>query len=407
MIQLKAYFLIVLAFFSSSLFAQSAEECIYGRITLTNGKQYDGQLRWGNEEATWSDLLEAYKDKPQIQEKIDVRGYEESRGNDNGLFDMGFMQLWENRDPKSKFYFKCYFGQISRIDADDEKHATIYFKDNEKIELKRRGNDIGSDITLFDDKLGKLQFEWENIKTIQFFEAPKRTVNQLGSPVYGRLLTADGTYEGYIVWGNQESFTKDPILGQSNGTDVSIPFGDIVSLKPESEGSQVWTKNNKEFYLKGTSDVKLENHGVLVKTQKFGGIRIDWSDIVKIDFIPPAFKLDSYHQYGPPVNLDGVVETLDHKVYSGKLIYDLDETWDFEILDGKSGGVRYFLPFNLVSKVEPQNYNYSLVTLKDNSQKLLGESSDVCHRNNGILIWLTEQKTKYIPWDEVKRITFK
>ena len=24
-------------------------------------------------------------------------------GTDNGLFDLGFMQLWENRDPKSKF----------------------------------------------------------------------------------------------------------------------------------------------------------------------------------------------------------------------------------------------------------------------------------------------------------------
>ena len=109
----------------------------------------------------------------------------------------------------------------------------------------------------------------------------------------------------------------------------------------------------------------------------------------------------------PQINLEGTVVTLDQKVYSGKFIYDLDETWDFEILDGKSGGVRYYLPFYMVSKVEPQNYNYSLVTLKNGTQKLMGESRDVCHKNNGILLWLTAQKTKFIPWDQVKRITFK
>ena len=46
---------------------------------------------------------------------------------------------------------------------------------------------------------------------MHFFEAPKKTINQLGSPIYGRLLTTDGTYEGYIVWGNEGAFTNDPI----------------------------------------------------------------------------------------------------------------------------------------------------------------------------------------------------
>ena len=45
----------------SFLQAQISQSLIYGEITLKDGTQYRGQIRWDNEEALWDDVFDAYK----------------------------------------------------------------------------------------------------------------------------------------------------------------------------------------------------------------------------------------------------------------------------------------------------------------------------------------------------------
>jgi hypothetical protein len=55
--------------------------------------------------------------------------------------------------------------------------------------------------------------------------------------------------------------------------------------------------------------------------------------------------------------------------------------------------------------VAPKNSLYARVTLKNGHTLVLGERSDVSEKNWGLMIWPQPDKFKYIPWNNVSRIT--
>lgn len=382
---------------------------LYGTVTLKNNQSYTGQMRWDSEAGAWDDLFEAYKNDPQIQEQIDIQGYEKNDNDSEEVFEFSFMKLWEDKDSKSSFAFKCQFGHIDKLsDFKDNKYVTAFFKNGHKLKLRKRGNDIGDDITMHHSSLGRLEFDWKNIKEIDFKTAPQKLKNINGSKIYGKALTVDGTLEGYIVWDfDEEAFEKDMISGDHQKVEFDIEFGNIKSLRPERDGSIVILKNGTELFISGSSDVNKDNDGLFIKTENTGMIHLSWPNLIRIDFMKPAFKSPEHMDYGSPKPLYGMVETIEGQSFQGRLVYDLDETWDIEILDGKSKGTKYYIPFYLVKSINPQNYNYSLVELTNGSTIMLGDEGDINHRNNGILVWLTASKTKYIPWKQIKSVTFK
>lgn len=400
--------LIIISSNAGETFSQEMKGFLYGTVTLKNSKSYTGQLRWDRESGTWDDMFEAYKNEPQIQEQIDIKGYEESKDATDEVFEFSFMKLWEDKESKLSFRFKCQFGHIDKIiEIKDKKSATAVLKNGEKLKLRKRGNDLGADVILYHNSLGNLEFDWENIEEIDFKHPPGKARNFLGAKVFGKVLTIDGPLEGYIVWDfDEEAFEKDIISGYDQKVEYDIEFGSIASLRPEREGSILILKNGAELFLRNSSDVDKDNDGIFIKTENTGMINLAWSNLIRIDFAKPGFKSLEYSDYGSPKPLSGNVETHDGQSFNGRLVYDLDETWDIEILDGKSKETKYYIPFYLIKSITPQNYNYSLVVLANGSSIMLGDEGDVSHRNNGILVWLTESKTKYIPWKQIKSVTF-
>jgi hypothetical protein len=385
--------------------AQWARYCLYGTVTMQNGQKYSGQLRWKGQEAAWSDIFDGTKAELQFKNEINVQSLLSAGDNEKSPLDLGFMNLWENRDPHAKFAFKCYFGHIRRIDVVDRKYAVLHLKNNRSVKLKKGSGDVGQDIEVYTGD-GRKHLEWEDIKNIVFGAAPRSAVDFLGYPVYGKILTTAGELEGYVVWDrDEEAFSNDIINGRHNDKDYRIKFGDVLKLKPGQDGSLLTLKSGKELFLRGTSDVNDDNDDIVVKTREQGSIKVDWNDLIHAEFTKPAFRMAEYDDFKPLTNLAGKVETQSGHVYRGRLIYDLDESWNGEMLDGRSGGIKYMVPFYLIKSVAPQNYNYCLVTLRNGEEKLLGDEWDTSHKNNGVLVWLTNDKTKYIPWKEVKEIT--
>lgn len=381
---------------------------LYGTVTLKNSKSYTGQLRWEDNAGAWDDLFDSYKNEPQIQEQIDIQGYEKNEEASDEVFEFSFMKLWEDKDSKSRFYFKCQFGHIDKIIGfRDNKSATVVLKNGNKIKLRKRGNDIGEDVILYHNSLGKLEFDWQNIEEIDFKPAPRNLKNFHGAKIYGKALTVDGPLEGYIVWDfDEEAFEKDIIDGYHQKVQYELEFGKIASLRPEREGSILTLKNGTELFMRNSSDVTKGNDGIFIKTENSGMINLSWSNLIRIDFTKPGFKSMDYSEYGPPKPLYGKVETTEGQSFDGRLVYDLDETWDIEILDGRTKGTKYYIPFHLIKSITQQNYNYSLVELTNGSSIMLGDEGDVNYDNNGLLVWLTESKTRYIPWKKIKSVTF-
>lgn len=405
--------IIFLAFYimvSQLVFAQEYKGFLYGTVTLKNNKSYTGQMRWGNGRAgAWDDMFEAYKNEPQLQEQIDIIGFEENNSTSGEVFELSFMKLWENKDNKSRFAFKCQFGHIDKItNLKDDKYATLVFKNGSQLKVRRRGNDIGKDILMYHSSLGKLEFDWEDIREINFSTAPKALKNHLGAKIYGQALTTDGLLEGFVVWDfDEEAFDRDIINGTHQKVEYDLEFSKVSSLKPEQEGAIIKLKSGSELFLRGSSDVNKDNDGIFLKTQQQGMVSLSWRNLIKIDFTKPGYKSWDYDDFTIPHPLQGKIETNDGTVFHGQLAYDLDEIWDIEILDGQSKGTKYFIPFYLIKSISPQNYNYSLVELNNGTNLMLGEEGDVSSRNNGVLVWLSESKTKYVPWKDIKSLTFK
>ena len=115
------FHLLVLFVFGFSFQAQADKEFIYGKISTFLGETYEGQIRWGKEEAFWTDRFNANKVynqnidylsddeivqlkqekqslKPEDWKKVDIARFE------NDKSEYAFLHQ-----------FSCQFGEIKNI----------------------------------------------------------------------------------------------------------------------------------------------------------------------------------------------------------------------------------------------------------------------------------------------------
>jgi len=91
---------------SPCLFSQTGESSLYGNITLLNGTQYEGQIRWDDEESIWEDVFIASKFEHPMGHLLTV-AEENKNARNEGDFQFDFMQLWADKSPDQSFTFRC------------------------------------------------------------------------------------------------------------------------------------------------------------------------------------------------------------------------------------------------------------------------------------------------------------
>ncbi len=87
-----------------------------------------------------------------------------------------------------------------------------------------------------------------------------------------------------------------------------------------------------------------------------------------------------------PIHLAGTVTLKSGDWRTGDLVFDLDEEWSWEMLDGSSGEIEYTIPFALVASIEPAGRDGSLVRLVNGLSLELEDSHDVDHDNSGVVV---------------------
>jgi len=108
-----------------------------------------------------------------------------------------------------------------------------------------------------------------------------------------------------------------------------------------------------------------------------------------------------------PIQNCGSVKTENGDIYKGRLIYDLDEAYDFEVLQGKDNDeIEYIIPFRNIANIQPIGYDDSEITLRNGQKLKLEDSQDVSEENTGILVFSDKTKPIYIEWKEVEEVTF-
>ena len=84
----------------------------------------------------------------------------------------------------------------------------------------------------------------------------------------------------------------------------------------------------------------------------------------------------------------------------------MDETFDYEVLQGKDDDIEYIIPFRYIKSVTPKNYDNSNVVLKSGEKLFLGDAQDVSDRNTGLLVFEGKGEPRYLLWNDIGEVTF-
>ena len=393
---MKSFLLLIICF----LLSANDSSFIYGKITLRNGDEYQGTIRWGKDygkEHFWFDTFDSSKLRNQYSKDVDRREYRERK--ERGIF-ASFRRMFRGKDITTHV-FECHFGDIKLIEVIRGDRAEIVLKNDDVYEVS--GGDIGEKLYILDDETGhEKKLDWYRIETIEFMETPKSLEHKFGKPLYGTVETEYGTFEGFVQWDYDESLLEDEL----DGDERDFLFTEITEIIKESSRSvEVVLKDGRTKYLSGTNDVDRGNRGIAVKNHELGKIEIDWDDFISFKLSTPPSKGFGYSDFKDTKKIRAEITLDDGEKLSGRIAFDLDETYDIEFLNGDVRDIKYFIPFRNVSSIEPFTRHKSVVELKSGVSLELSESQDVSYKNDGILIWTDEDdKPVYKKWRDIKHI---
>jgi hypothetical protein len=390
---------------------------------LVDAKVYEGPIRWGKEEVYWNDIFNAAKVRNENlrylsnneREDLDERQfYHRHDGGDSwGRWASNtFAWRWDdnNYDRDYTHQFSCQFGEIKSLKPQGSKWVDVELQNGMKFELSGDGyNDVGLDIRVIDSELGDIEIYWNRIEQIEFINTPAKLANRFGRPLYGTVESFGQKFTGYIQWDHDERLSVDKLDGDSDDGDLAIEFDKISSIIRMGNRCRVVLKSGREIELEGSNDVNRENRGVIVMNKDVAGIDIPWSEFDKITFeekTPGA--LVSYGQYKTQKELSATVRTFGGESYSGRLVFDLDEEYDFELLQGRQRDFEYTTAFRNVKKIRTHDDDRCEVVLKNGEKLMLSDGQDVNERNQGVLIFAQgKDKPQYVPWNKVSEIEFR
>jgi hypothetical protein len=372
---------------------------IHGRVETQDGRVYEGPLRWGTEESFWDDIFNATKKHNKNLSYLDRREREELGWQHWSGWDF----LGINHD-FAGHVFAVRFGDMKRIDVHGGDDLSVEFRNGKSLTLGGGSNDVGAEITVADPEHGTIDLKWNRIRTIEFSDTPARLPVKLGEPLYGTVTSRKYEYTGRIQWDHDECLTIDKLDGESSHGKESIPFAEIAAIRKVRDGALVRLKSGSELHLRGTNDVNHGNRGVVVIVPRIGTIKIGWNDFEEVVFEPAPSSGRGYSDYARGRDLVGQVVTHEGR-HAGRIVFDLDETWDFEILHGSNGDTEYLIPFRNIARIVPRGQR-SDVTLKMGWTFQLRGSQDVTRTNDGLLVFTGAAEPRYIAWRDVDDVRF-
>lgn len=384
--------------------AQSNDGFIYGKVHTDNAT-YTGALRWGTEEVLWTDLFNASKTTDQYRKLVPERKDEEESWLN---IDWSFGSIWE--DKIIPHQFNIQFGNLSQISVLSNDEVKVKLKNGKEFEIDGEGyNDVGSDIQVLDSEVGTVTIKWNRVRKVEFMQMPSKEQVIFGLPLYGTVETARREkFTGFIIWDNDERLITDRLDGNAEDGDVSIKFSEISTVVKHGSGSNVTLKSGREFNLTGSNDVNNENRGVLIVIPALGIVKVSWEAFRSATFSMTNNTGPSYAKFTAPAFLQGTVTRFEGDDLTGRIIFDIDEMLDIELIQGEENGIEYSVPLKNISKIIPKNNDYSIIELKNGKSLLLGGGhQDVTYKNGGLLVFIKGKKEpQYISWKKINEIIF-
>lgn len=381
---------------------------IYGKVTTEDGDVYEGPLRWGKEEVYWTDFFNASKEDNDYVDYLsrDEMDYLQDQYASRYHRGLNIVHVSWNFGSDFKHQFVCQFGEIKMLEVMRGDEVMVTLQNGEKVEVDGSGyNDIGTDVKVIDAELGEIKIDWDRIEKVEFMATPAGVNGKFGDPLYGTVFSEQGKFTGYVQWDHDERVSTDKLDGDSRDGDVSIPFGNLKSIQRDGyNNSIVVLKSGRELDLDDSNDVDNGNRGIIVTIDGVGRVDIPWKEFDKVEFSEAPKSAPKYADFKKQENIQGIVKVVNGDTHEGRIVFDLDEEYDLEILNGEVGKTEFFVPFRNVRSIAPRNDHSSTVELKNGDTIVLYDSQDVDENNTGILVFKGENPI-YIPWEKVEKIS--
>lgn len=390
---------------------------IYGKVATIDNKVYEGPIRWGKEEVYWVDIFNAGKESnenlqylsKQDREELDDRNRWGWEGNWGGNVKRWFGNWDGEYGSDYTHQFACQFGEIKTIRPSGRNDVQVIMQNGKRYDLEGEGyNDVGTSVRVMDPELGEVDIDWGRIEKIDFIKTPKQLANRFGKPLYGTVDAYGQKFTGYIQWDHDERLSIDKLDGDTDDGDISIEFGKIKSIERQAGSSKVILKSGRELRMDNSNDVDSGNRGIIIMNNELVAVDVPWKEFDKVTFEdPPAAVLSGYDQFAPQQELIGTVTNRSGEKLSGRIVFDLDEENNYELLQGKQDDYEFITPFRNVKRVEVLSQSRSVLELRSGKKITLEDAQDVNERNQGVLVFDKANKAQYLRWDEVQSIDFK
>jgi hypothetical protein len=401
----------------SALAEESDQGFLYGRVTTADGAAYQGRLRFGrDEEAFWGDYFNGSKaDNPWATHAPAGQMAEKPRP-----FTIFGFEIPLGGERRSDLYrpFMARFGDIARLEARGS-HVRVTLKSGSVFDLDRMAaSDFDDGVRVWDDRRGVVDLaSWAGglppparvrIQTIELL--PTARLGEVPARLHGVVLTRHGDFSGFVQWDRQDCVGLDELVGGTvNGT-LSLRFDTIRSIARRSDDNSLVTLiDGREIALSGTRAVGRGNRGVYVDDPRYGRVLVSWGAFERIDF-SAADSGPAYSDFARGRPLTGSVTTRAGHRFTGRLVYDLDESETTETLDAPSRGVDYTIPFGLIASITPvgqegRGATRAEVTLHDGERLQLERAGDLGARNAGMLIFIDGRaRPEYVQWADVEQV---
>jgi len=382
---------------------------IYGKIHTVDGDVLEGLIRWDRNEASWVDVLDGSKEREDSD-----RNRKESLRSERRRSTVRFfgLDLGENSDWSwaNVAQSGIRFGHLRSLEVTDDDRVTAMLKSGREVELFNGSTDIGSsirEIIIEDGSQGEMELTWDDIELVEFAETPAALESSFGNRLYGTLTTRRGeSFTGYVCWDMDEVFTSDVLEGDEDRRSRKIAFSKIASIERySSSGAQVRLKSGDEVLLRNTNDVDSGNRGIVISDLGLGQVIVQWDEFETLVFEALPAGL-SYRDFDGGRPLEGTVFTENGEEMKGKIRWDDDEEYTWEILDGEYRDIQFDIELGLVQKIEKTARGDCEVTLWDGRSFRLTGSNDVDEDNKGIVVTDDRDETTYLDWEEFERVEF-
>lgn len=391
---------------------------MYGKVTTVSGDVYTGAIRWGTDnsqkaEVFWVELFNGTKTSNDFMRFLSKSEAQELSGKDEDnswlSLDLGVLSIWEDKFSRTQHEFKARFGDIKSIEPLRKERAKVTLKNGAVLEITGgNSEDLGGSIGVLDFELGEIKLSWSRVDKVEFSAAPKGYDETFGKPIYGIVNAGrKGTFKGLIEWDADERFMDEILDGKDRDGDKKVPFRSIQKIEKNRNGVDLTLRSGRTLYLTGSNDVNEGNRGIVIHDPEIGQVKVPWRDFIDLQINDDESLGMDYNDFPVSKGINATVVTIQGDEFKGLLAFDLDEAWEFEVLDANDDKVEYQIPFRNIKSIIPKNYNYSMVELKNGERLLLGDHRDVSSDNAGVLVFVSKSgDPEYIRWSKIDEIIF-